>query len=139
MAQESEVNRAGLICFNMAGQVLLVSALANDKVWVFPKGHLEKDETPPKAAEREALEEANIIATSLYKIGITEYRYKGEDVCVEWWTGCAVRRPDHDPTIEYLESDFREQRWVYPEEALELLSFDDMRTILKKALCWKEN
>ncbi len=129
-------NRAGIVCFNLAGQVLIVSALNNSKCWVLPKGHIEKDETPDKTAVREALEETNTIASALYKIGYTEYDYRNERVVVEWWAGCAIRKADIDPTIPYLESDFRESRWVSVEEALELLSFVDLRNMVKKAICW---
>ena len=131
-----EPNRAGMVVFNLAGQVLLLSAITNEKQWVFPKGHIEKGETPDQTAARECLEEANVVASPLFRIGTSSFKFQNEIVIVDWWSGVGVRQAEKDPAIKFLESDFRNTQWVSVNEALELLSFSDLKTILKKAVCW---
>lgn len=130
-------SHAGLLCFNHCGQILLVSAIGNNKCWLFPKGHIEKGETAATAAVREALEEAGIVATALSKIGNTSFIHNTEDVSVEWWSGFAIRKIRHELVEDYAETDFRESKWVNVDEALELLSFDDLKVMLRRAVCWE--
>lgn len=131
-------NRAGMVCFNLAGQVLIVSTLDASNAKVFPKGHIEKDETPDQTAKRELEEEAGIIATPLFKIGTSSYKVDKEQVVVEWWAGAAVRIAPRDPKSEYEEYDFREPEWVDPHMALDILGFEDLKVMLKRALCWED-
>ena len=132
-------NRAGMICFNRAGEVLLVSALGKPSCWVFPKGHIEQGEASYEAAEREVLEEARVHATCDWgsPIGVDEYDYKGEHVVVEWWTGMGIElvAPPHDDEIAW---GFREAKWVKWQVALDLLSFPSQRNLLRRALCVEE-
>lgn len=138
------VNRAGMVAFNLAGQVLLVSALTNDKTWVFPKGHIEPGEETYETAEREVREETGVKAfTTGEPIGITSFIQKwtnkpDETVVVEWWAGVAAGLVEKLPDELYLESDFRKTQWVTWQTALDLLAFDDLKEILKKALCIKQ-
>jgi 8-oxo-dGTP pyrophosphatase MutT (NUDIX family) len=131
------------VCFNLAGQVLLVSALGREDQWVFPKGHIEPNEETFETAERECAEETGVRAlVTGSPIGITTYEssYNGkkETVVVEWWAGTGVGIADRNPLAQWEEYDWRTTTWVYPEEALKMLTFEDTRAILRKALCYKE-
>ena len=126
---------AGMLCFNLAGQVLVMSGWSDNLTFLFPKGHIEEGETPEQAAKREVLEECSIIATPLTKVGVTSFKSKNEDVIVEWWTGIGIRKVREEFCEGYAEEDFREIRWVTVQEALDLLSFPDLKLMLKKALC----
>src|ERR1051325_5923127 len=44
-------------------QYLIVAASDNPDIWVLPKGHIEKGETPEAAAVREVMEEAGVRAS----------------------------------------------------------------------------
>lgn len=44
----------------MAMQYLAITSLLDKEKWVFPKGHIEEDETSEEAALREAAEEAGL-------------------------------------------------------------------------------
>ena len=121
-------NRAGMVCFNRVGEILLVSALGKPNVWVFPKGHIEQGEELWETAEREVREEAGIIATAeVNAVGRTSYSYKGEDVIVEWIPGYAIGLVDG--------WEGREVRWVQWKLALDMLTFPDLRGILCTTLC----
>lgn len=136
-------NRAGMVCMNLAGQVLLVNPIGYHTQWVFPKGHLEPEETPDKTAIRECYEETGVVATALSRIGITSFtQIRGEteeSVTIEWWSGFAVRKLLQQPEDEYtfIETDYRDSKWVSVEDAFKLLSFDDLKIILRKALAYE--
>ena len=134
-------NRAGMICFNRAGEVLVISALGKPNSWVFPKGHIETGEESWEAAVREVEEEARIHATvdTGESIGTTSYKLEsGEEVVTEWWTGLGVREQIEPLSGDELGWGFRLAKWVRWEVALELLSFPDLRNMLRRSLCLPE-
>ena len=135
---DKKPNRGGMMAFNLCGQVLLVSVIGKKDQWVFPKGHIEKDETPETTAVRECYEETGVIVSALTKIGNTTFikAPKGEEVIVEWWSGFAVRKVNNVSTDnKWFETDFRDSKWVSVEEAFKLLAFENLKIILRKALC----
>ena len=137
--QPPSPNRAGIVCFNRAGEVLVCTSLGKDSIWVFPKGHIEPNESSWEAAERECREEAGIdaIVDTTEPIGTTTYDYLGEKVVVDWFGGLA-RGVFADPNGTETEWGFRTAKWVKWEAALDLLSFPDLRNILRRALCLPE-
>ena len=138
ITENKKANRAGLVCFNLAGQVLLVSAMSTQKQWVFPKGHIEADEEPFQTAERECREECGIIASTVGPpIGQTTFKYNDEEVIIEWFSGLASGLVDRGEDSKYAEYDWRTPRWFHWNKALEELAFHDMKEILKKALCFR--
>lgn len=128
---------AGMICFNRAGEVLMISTLGSGSFWLFPKGHIEPEETGYETAEREILEEAGIkaIVDTAEPVGYSVFTQSAEEIVVEWWCGLAINAEE---LSHYDEAFWRKRLWVSWESALELLSFSDQRNILRKALCLGE-
>ena len=127
-------NRAGAVCFNRAGQILLVGAL-NGKTpptWVLPKGHIESGEELWEAAQREVIEEAGIVAVidSSDPICTTSYDDKGEAVCVAWFAAQAVGMTK--------QTDTRAIRWAHWRAALDLIKIPGLKFVIRTALCMKE-
>ena len=138
MVAPRALNRAGMICFNRAGEVLVVSALGQPNVWVFPKGYIEVGEEHWETAEREVEEEARIraIIDTGDSIGTTSYKTEsGEEVITGWWTGFAVREQIEPLSGDEVGWGFRSVKFVSWQVALELLSFPDHRNMLRRALC----
>ena len=140
MASEKKTpNRGGMCVFNLAGKLLLVTGLGQDDVWVLPKGHIEPGETPLETAEREVAEETGVKATAFSEPIATEsYKYQNEDVVVEWYAGLATTLVPRDPTIDWMESDWRVTKWVTVEEALNLVKIQSLRNVIRKAVCMEE-
>jgi 8-oxo-dGTP pyrophosphatase MutT (NUDIX family) len=126
---ELTVPEAGAIAADLTGgswRFLLVTARASPTQWIFPKGHLEPGESFEQAALRELREEAGVSGESLGHIGTLQYTSNRERVQVEYYVIRSVG--ETDPAED------REVRWCSYDEALDLLTFDDARQLLKRAL-----
>ena len=127
---------AGGVVFRREGDRLLVLLIRDvHGNWGFPKGHVERGETPPAAAIREVGEEA----------GITTLRIVAPAGTVEWTfrsRGTPVRKTCHYfamSTRQVKTRPLREEgitrcRWAAPGEARRLLRFDNARRVLATAV-----
>jgi 8-oxo-dGTP pyrophosphatase MutT (NUDIX family) len=101
--------------------------------WVFPKGHIERDEKPEQAALREVREETGIQAAIDGPIGVSRYEFvdhrggQRNRKTVDWFlahrTGGEVR----------VEPIFTAGGFVDREEVLDLLAHEADREIARRA------
>jgi 8-oxo-dGTP pyrophosphatase MutT (NUDIX family) len=114
---------------NEQPEVCLITSLKNQR-WIFPKGIIDPGETLEEAALKEAFEEAGlhgqIVGEPLgsYEDGKWGTNLKVAVVIME------VSRSDE----RWLEADVRERCWVTPEEALRILSKNELKKFLELAL-----
>ena len=71
---------AAAICYRRGGRGIefLLVRTSDGLRWTFPKGHIQKGESPEKAAEREAKEEAGVIGKVRAK-PVVEYSFPLQD------------------------------------------------------------
>ena len=100
--------------------------------WGYPKGHLDDEETPIKAAEREVYEETGFKVSAVGNKPIAESRYEikkhGEPVkkTVWFYEMNVVESFSKEPDDEI------EEIAIVPfEEAFELLAYEEDKKILK--------
>ena len=123
------VEQAGGVIFRRTGdrlEILLVRSKKNPSIWVFPKGHIERGETPEAAALRETGEEAGIDGDVLGAVGRPlEFISGDEPVRVQYFliraTGVVATAED------------REKCWFDLEDARLSLSYESARDILAAA------
>jgi 8-oxo-dGTP pyrophosphatase MutT (NUDIX family) len=126
------IRQAGSIVVRTDGKeprVLLVTAKRNPKNWIFPKGHVEKGESPEEAALRETREEAGVVAKLIGPAGVMEYGFLGAKARVDYFL-VQFKREAGPP------EDGRQRIWCGLEDALARLNYKNARKLLRKA--WKQ-
>ena len=120
---------AGGLVYRLRGgshQLLLVRARPKPHDWVFPKGHIERGESPDDCARREVREEAGVDAEPVLLLGEDRFtNAKGNDVHVVFFLMKYVR----DVPAE----EERERRWCSIPQALTLIQFDSGRSTIRAA------
>lgn len=117
----------GAIVLNSNNEILLVHH--NSGHWDFPKGHIEAEETEEQTAIREVKEETNIdIKVNKNYRYVTNYSPK-EGVMKEVVYFLAK---NIDNTTKPQLSKVNEVKWFKFEEAIEKITFDNSKMILKQ-------
>jgi ADP-ribose pyrophosphatase YjhB (NUDIX family) len=122
------VDQAGAIVVSIRDRrpaVLLVTAKRNPEHWVFPKGHVERNETFETAALREADEEAGVTGRIVEAAGWTEFELGPHTYRVHYF----VVETEDDGRPERG----RRMKWCAYDEALTLLPFENTRALLRRA------
>jgi ADP-ribose pyrophosphatase YjhB (NUDIX family) len=125
----TEPTHAGGVVFKGKGKetrYLLVQASDNPKIWVLPKGHIERGEPAREAAVREVREETGVWAriTSELK-GVVAYAVNGEPIRVQFYVMEALK--------EERSIDNRGHEWRPLDEAVERAKHDEHKMLLRRA------
>ena len=107
------------------GQVAVVHRPRYDD-WTLPKGKLDASESFEEAAVREVQEETGLRGRLVRELPATAYRVGGRPKVVRYW----LMDVEHEgPFVPNDETD--QLRWVTPDEAMRLLSYDRDRDVLR--------
>lgn len=121
---------AGGVVLDPDGRVLVIHHRNGN--WVFPKGHIEPDEQPLQTALREVLEETGVDAwcPEPGRVFTTEYvNDRGEHRRITYFV---LRSAEGEPLMP--EETFPEGAFLEPAEALQRLSFEEDRALLRRVL-----
>ena len=99
---------------------------ATRRIGSSPKGHIEPGESAAAAALREAREEAGAVGRIIAPAGKIEYRLLGDTIQVQYFL---VELEQEEAPTEAG----RSRLWCRLEEALERLTFEDTRELLRDA------
>jgi 8-oxo-dGTP diphosphatase len=125
--EAAEVKASGGVV-RRAGQVAVVHRPRYDD-WSFPKGKLDKGESWEDAALREVQEEIGLRCRLGEELPPTSYRDpKGRAKVVRYW----LMEPLDGEFVPSDEVD--EMRWLSPEDADALLSYEHDRELLREAV-----
>lgn len=118
----------GCIVFD-GDKILLVKQTQGH--WGIPKGHVEKNETEHETAIREVKEETNIDVEIEGDNRYTENYVtdKGVQKEVVYFIAKKV-----GGSVAAQEAEIKEIEWLNPKDALERVTYDDTRNLLRKAL-----
>lgn len=104
---------------------LLITAKDNLRLKVFPKGHIEANESVTETALREVGEEAGIEGEIITRVDVLEIQRDNEAFSVEFYLIRYIRNTKS--------GEERKIYWCTYDEALKLLSFEESRNMLHKA------
>jgi 8-oxo-dGTP pyrophosphatase MutT (NUDIX family) len=132
---ELEVSAGGIVFRRVPGEgpkYLLIRDSYNN--WGFPKGHLEGDESPAEAARRETIEEtglARLILQGPIRVIDWHFRFRGRHIH-KYCHFFLFESPEGEPCPQ-IEEGITACQWRPLGEALEVLSYDNARGVLKRA------
>jgi 8-oxo-dGTP pyrophosphatase MutT (NUDIX family) len=132
---ELEVSAGGIVFRRDAeGQARFLLIRDSYGNWGFPKGHLEENESPADAAVRETAEEtglAQLILQGPIRIIDWHFRFRGRAIHKDSHF-FLLESPAGDP-VPQVEEGITDFRWLPLDGALEKLSYDNARGVLKRA------
>jgi 8-oxo-dGTP pyrophosphatase MutT (NUDIX family) len=132
---ELEVSAGGIVFRRVPGEgprYLLIRDSYNN--WGFPKGHLEGDESPAEAALRETIEEtglARVILQGPIRVIDWHFRFRGRHIH-KFCHFFLFESPEGEPCPQ-IEEGITACQWRPLGEALDVLSYDNARGVLKRA------
>lgn len=136
MARVKEERSAGGVIYQERAGDLWVALIATrgGKVWGLPKGQIEKGEQPLDAALREVMEETGLSGDPVADLGHIEYWYRDSKSQVlhhKWVQYYLLRYVSGDVAEHGWEVD--EARWFPIDEALDTVSYENEREVLRRA------
>jgi 8-oxo-dGTP diphosphatase len=122
-----EIQAGGGVVLDDDGRVLLVHRPKYDD-WSLPKGKLDPGETFAQAALREVWEETGVRCELEGELPEVRYSVRGRPKVVRYWLMRVVDDLGFEPNAEV-----DEVRWVSPEEAVEVLTYDRDKGVVAAA------
>jgi 8-oxo-dGTP pyrophosphatase MutT (NUDIX family) len=132
---ELEVSAGGIVFRRVPGEgpkfLLIRDSYHN---WGFPKGHLEGDESPAEAAKRETAEETgldHLVLQGPIRVIDWHFRFRGRHIH-KYCHFFLFESPDGEPCPQ-VDEGITACQWSPLGEALDTLSYDNARGVLKRA------
>jgi 8-oxo-dGTP pyrophosphatase MutT (NUDIX family) len=132
---ELEVSAGGIVFRRVPGEgarYLLIRDSYNN--WGFPKGHLEGNESPAEAAMRETAEETGLgrlVLQGPIRVIDWHFRFRGRHIH-KYCHFFLFESPEGEPCPQ-VDEGITACQWQPLGEALEILSYDNARGVLKRA------
>jgi 8-oxo-dGTP pyrophosphatase MutT (NUDIX family) len=132
---ELEVSAGGIVFRRVPGEgakYLLIRDSYNN--WGFPKGHLEGDESPAEAATRETAEETGLDHLVLHgPIRVIDWHFRFRGRHIHKYCHFFLFESPEGEVCPQVDEGITACQWRPLNEALEILSYDNARGVLKRA------
>lgn len=103
--------------------------------WTWPKGHIEKDETPDQAALREISEETGQKKLEIIKeLGRQEYWFTQDSKKIFKTVHIFLVKALENEELKIQTSEIKAARWYSPKDALKTIEYEGSRQLLEKGI-----
>jgi ADP-ribose pyrophosphatase YjhB (NUDIX family) len=120
-----------------SGPEVVICGRDSDGVWALPKGTPDEGEPLEAAALREVAEETGLAVEIVKKVGVVEYWFAHDGERIHKWVHHFLMRATGGSTAAHDEEHDRVE-WRPVAEALEALTFENDREMVRKALAGRE-
>jgi len=120
---KKEHSAGGVILENNCLLLIMMRNLKGDKVWTFPKGHIEPGETPEAAAVREVAEETGWDCVITGDLFTARYSFMRGDTPVEKDVRWFLMRRDGGDGVPKTPEEIVDIKWCALENAGTLLAY----------------
>ena len=105
------------------------------KNWGFPKGHLEPGEPPAEAARREVAEETGLADLVLHgPIRVIDWYFRFRGKTIHKYCHFFLFESKSGDPVPQMEEGITACAWHPVDEALETISYDNARGVLRRAM-----
>jgi 8-oxo-dGTP pyrophosphatase MutT (NUDIX family) len=135
-ARAQRETSAGGVVFRSGADGVARFLLIRDsyKNWGFPKGHLEPGEPPAEAARREVGEETgleDLVLRGPIKVIDWYFRFRGKTI--HKYCHFFLFESKRGEPVPQVDEGITECAWLPLDEALETISYDNARDVLRRA------
>ena len=106
-------------------ELLLVTARVDPTVWVLPKGHIERGESPEETAVREVFEEAGVTARIVEFLAVSRPVVRGVSQHIQYFL--------MERLAEEAATEGRRIAWLDEETAIRRITHESSREVLVEA------
>ncbi len=134
--QESQFSSGGVIIKREESSSFKV-LLVEDRFghWTWPKGHIEKGETPEDTAVREITEETGLKNIKiLEKLGEERYHFTLKGKRISKTVQVFLVLASGSESLEVPEEELRSAEWYLPEEAAKKVGYKSARAFVEKGI-----
>jgi len=103
--------------------------------WTWPKGHIEKGETPGQAALREIREETGLRTLEIIKeIGRQEYWFTQDEKKIFKKVRIFLVKALENEELKIQTSEIQDARWYPPKDVLKTIEYEGSKDLLEKGI-----
>ncbi len=129
-----EHSAGGVVINPFDGNPRCLLILDGNENWGFPKGHVDPGETAREAAVREIAEETGVRdLTYLDELGRIDWFFRFKGVTIHKYCDFFLFESLEGDAVPQAEEGIRECAWLSYDEALERLTHENTRMILRRA------
>jgi 8-oxo-dGTP pyrophosphatase MutT (NUDIX family) len=129
----TEVSAGGIVYHRQGGTLSILMIVDRVGRWSFPKGLVQRDETPDAAALREIAEETGVTGRIEAELGASHYVYRRSGGLVNKTVHFYLVAAETTALRPQLE-EVSDARWFPAAEALAVSAFPANTDLLRKAL-----
>jgi 8-oxo-dGTP pyrophosphatase MutT (NUDIX family) len=129
-----EFSAGGIVYSKIDGQFKFALIVDTNGQWTFPKGHIEKDESPEDAAIRETCEEIGLNDLTIIELlAKSDYWFKFNNDLIHKYVYFYLIEYSGNEELKPQLSEIKDARWFSPDEAINIIGYKEQnQAILQK-------